>query len=190
MKKTEAENQKASLEGGPSGLLYNWLFFWVNFFLKCCVPTSNLVTAVNHLIFYCTLWNPGGWSSLQHCRGACPHAHAHPLYWLHICWLLLLLDWLLGSFLPFHFIVLLWTYPGGSHLAGLKASAALGPLGCPSSVYSAVKFAVSPTPSLTAKPVTSTCESEGAQAFGVIYKHIPEADKTSAGPQKDCCGVR
>lgn len=119
-----------------------------------------------------------------------PHAHAHPLHWLHICWLLLLLDWLLGSFLPFHFIVLLWTYPGGSHLAGLKASAALGPLGCPSSVYSAVKFAVSPTPSLTAKPVTSTCESEGVRAFGVIYKHIPEADKTSAGPQKDCCGVR
>lgn len=116
-------------------------FGLTSFFLKCCVPTSNFATAVNHQIFYYTLQNPWRWVCHQSVRGACISIPIS-LHWLHIRLLLLLLDWLLGSF---HCITMDFSW--WDSLWWLKAGATLGLLSC-SSVYLAVKFTASWTLSL------------------------------------------
>lgn len=91
-------------------------------------------------------------SALQGCLHPHPHPYPHP--YLHSPALTAhllapLTTWLAPGVIPslplyLPAMVLSWWEPP----CWLKASAASGPLGCPSSVYSAVKFTVSPTPSL------------------------------------------
>lgn len=115
-----------------------------------------------------------------------PHLYPHLLHCLHICSLLRLLGQLPRSLPLCHSAIdLSWREPSG----WLKASAASEPLNHPSSLLSSPGAIGYSSPSITAKTVSPTHESEGVQAFGMVYKHLPESDKTSR-PQELCVCVR
>lgn len=114
-----------------------------------------------------------------------PHLYPHPLHGLYICLLLRLLGQLPRSLPLYHPAMdLSWREPTW----WLKANAASEPLNCPSLLSSPEAIGYS-SPSITAKTVTSTHESDCVQAFGMVYKHLPESDKTSR-PQEIYVCVR